>query len=205
MALSSTIMRNIGKLSVNNSMLFICDMQEKFRNQIQYFQGISTNSARLIEAFKIMDMPVICTEQYPKGLGHTVPELELKKYDIKPVDKTQFSMCVPDVVEAIKKHEVQNVVLCGIECHVCVQQTALQLLQDGINVHLVADAVSSRSMTDRLVSLLRMRDSGAFLTTTESVVLGLAGGSHHPKFKPLQKIILEPSSDTGLLQHLTLN
>ncbi|KAA0201369.1 hypothetical protein HAZT_HAZT006384 [Hyalella azteca] len=194
MALSSTIMRNIGKLSVNNSMLFICDMQEKFRNQIQYFQGISTNSARLIEAFKIMDMPVICTEQYPKGLGHTVPELELKKYDIKPVDKTQFSMCVPDVVEAIKKHEVQNVVLCGIECHVCVQQTALQLLQDGIN-----------QISCRLVSLLRMRDSGAFLTTTESVVLGLAGGSHHPKFKPLQKIILEPSSDTGLLQHLTLN
>ncbi|KAF2350455.1 Isochorismatase-like [Trinorchestia longiramus] len=205
MALSSRAIRNVGKLTSRNSMLFICDMQEKFRKSIQYFEGVAQNSARLLSAFKIMDLPVICTEHYSKGLGHTVPEIDLKKHNIEPVDKVQFSMCVPTVVESIKKHQVENVVMCGIECHVCVQQTTLQLLQDGINVHLVTDAVSSRSMTDRLVSLQRMRDCGAFLTSTESVVLGLATGADHPNFKPLQKIIVEPCADTGLLPHLTLN
>uniref|UniRef100_A0A6A7FRY3 Isochorismatase domain-containing protein 2-like n=2 Tax=Hirondellea gigas TaxID=1518452 RepID=A0A6A7FRY3_9CRUS len=200
-----SVVKQIGRLTMNNSMLFVCDIQEKFRNNIQHFDAMVENTSRLLKAFHILGMPVVCTEQYPKGLGHIVPELELEKYGIKPVAKTQFSMCVPEVVAALKKQGATNVVLCGIEGHVCVQQTTLQLLEDsGVSVHLVADAVSSRSMTDRLLALQRMRDSGAFVTTTEAVVLGLAGGSSNPNFKDLQKIIMEPSADTGLLQYLKM-
>ncbi|MCL4141736.1 UNVERIFIED_CONTAM: hypothetical protein GTU68_051717 [Idotea baltica] len=97
--------------------------------------------------------------------------------------------------------QTKSVILCGIEAHVCVQNTALDLIEKGIDVHVVVDAVSSRSMTDRMYAFERMKAAGAFLTTSESVVLGLAGGSHHPNFRELQKIIWESAPDTGLLGH----
>jgi len=204
MAATSKVMREVGRLSSNNAVLFVCDIQEKFRQNIAHFEAMTTNSARLVNAFTLLEAPIIATEQYPKGLGKSVAELGFEQHGITPTAKTSFSMCVPEVVEALAKTERRSVVVCGIECHVCVQQTVLHLIEDGFNVHVVADAVSSRSQTDRMVALGRMRSSGAFLTTTEAVVLGLAGGSGHPAFKGLQKIILEPSADTGLLPHLSL-
>ncbi|KAK7067010.1 Isochorismatase domain-containing protein 2, mitochondrial [Halocaridina rubra] len=191
--------RRLGKFVPQQTCLMLCDMQEKFRNSIQYFPQIVEVSNRLLRAFKVLDLPVICTEQYPKGLGSTVPELGVAEHDVPVFDKTKFSMCLPPIEEIIKDKEIKAIVLCGIESHVCVQQTALDFLDAGLDVHLVVDACSSRSMVDRMYSFERMRDAGAFLTTSESVILGLAGGSAHPSFKQLQKIIWDSAPDTGLL------
>ncbi|KAL7648840.1 UNVERIFIED_CONTAM: hypothetical protein RMT77_000759 [Armadillidium vulgare] len=199
MANITRISKSIGKLSPKTSMLFLCDMQEKFRNNIVHFPEIVSVSNRLLKAYAILESPIVCTEQYSKGLGHTVKELEIEKYGVKALDKTQFSMCLQPINEVLKDKGTTSVVLCGIEGHVCVQNTALDLIEQNIDVHVVVDAVSSRSMMDRLYAFDRMKASGAFLTTSESVILGLAGGSHHPKFKELQKIIWESAPVSGLI------
>ena len=166
--------RNVGKLLQKQSALFICDLQEKFRTNIQYFDAIVQVSSRLLRASRLLDVPVIATEQYPKGLGSTVKELGLDEYpDIKPIAKTQFSMLTTDVIERLKQQhpEVKNIILCGIETHVCVQGTALEAMQAGYDVHIVVDACSSRSMVDRMFAFERMKQAGAWLTTSESVIL----------------------------------
>ncbi|CAN8004348.1 unnamed protein product [Ixodes hexagonus] len=194
---------NVGRLSSQKTAVFLCDMQDKFRNTIRYFPEIVAVSQRLLKAGKALDMPVIVTEQYPKGLGRTVPELGLSDYpDLCPVEKTQFSMVTSEVAQKLTDAKVDSVVLCGIETHVCVQNTALALLEKGFNVHVVVDACSSRTMVDRFFGFERMKASGAWLTTSESVILGLLGGSAHPKFKELQKLIMEPAPDSGLLTFL---
>ncbi|XP_064479567.1 isochorismatase domain-containing protein 2-like [Ornithodoros turicata] len=193
---------NVGRLSVKKTAIFLCDMQEKFRNTIKYFPEIVSVSQRLLITGKTLGMPVTVTEQYPKGLGHTVPELGLGDYpDVKPIAKTQFSMVTEEVAQQLDDRNLDSVVLCGIEAHVCIQNTALNLLEQGFNVHVVVDACSSRTMVDRMFAFERMKASGAWLTTSESVILGLLGGSHHPKFKELQKYIMESAPDSGLLDY----
>nr|CDP96096.1 BMA-MARB-1, isoform a [Brugia malayi] len=185
------------RLSPLNSALLVCDMQEKF--SVKYFEEIVQISKRLIVAAKLLDMKIIATEQYPKGLGHTVSELDLNKHNIPVFEKKKFSMCVPSVTKMLESS--QSVILCGLETHVCVLHTALDMLEKGIAVHVIADAVSSRSQTDRMFGLRQMEVAGAILTTSECVILGLLGGADHPKFRDVQKIILELAPDTGLLQY----
>jgi len=196
--------RNVHRLTLHNSVLFVCDLQDKFRTIISHFDAVAANSGRLVTGAKLFDIPIVATEQYPKGLGHTVPEVCLQEHGVKAYEKTAFCMCIPEVVEELSKLKRDNVVICGIESHICVQETVLQLLQDGYSVHVVADAVSSRAPTDRLLALGRMRASGALLTSTEAVLMGLCGGKSSPHFKAVQKMIMTPSADTGLLPHLAL-
>ncbi|KAI1289224.1 Isochorismatase domain-containing protein 2 [Halotydeus destructor] len=175
-----------GLFSVKNTALFLCDLQEKFRPTIQHFPAIVEASARLLKASRLLDVPVIVTEQYPKGLGRTVTELPLQDYpDIKPFEKTQFSMLTNELMESLKAKQpnVKSIILCGIEAHVCVQNTCLNLLDKGYDVHVVVDGCSSRSMIDRMFAFERMKSSGAWLTTCESVILGLLGDSRHPNSK----------------------
>lgn len=103
------------------------------------------------------------------------------------------------VTQLLQQQPIKSVLLCGIEAHVCVQYTCLDLIQRGIEVHIVADAVSSRTQTDRKFALERMRSAGALITTSESVILGLVGDSSHPQFKEIQQLILTSAPDTGLL------
>ncbi|CAM1310243.1 ISOC2 (predicted) [Pycnogonum litorale] len=191
----------LGKIVEKSTAIFLCDMQEKFRTLIQYFPEVVSVSSRVLRAAKILELPVVVTEQYPKGLGPTVPELGIQDYkDIVPVAKTQFSMLTNDVLEGLKKNgDIKSVVLCGIEAHVCILGTTLSLLEQGYDVHVVVDACSSRNMVDRMYAFERMKNCGAFLTTSESIILGLVGDSAHPKFKEVQKLIVEKSPDSGLL------
>ncbi|NP_001088698.1 isochorismatase domain-containing protein 2 isoform X1 [Xenopus laevis] len=191
-------LRRIGKLGERSSVLFLCDMQEKFRKSIVFFPEIVSVAARMLQAAKKLEMPVIITEQHPKGLGPTVPELGAD--DLKKYTKTSFSMLTPEVEEELQSiPDLRSIVLCGIETQACIMSTALDLLDKGYDVHVVADACSSRSQVDRLFALSRMRQSGAFLTTSEGVLLQLLGDAKHPKFKEVQKIIMEPAPDSGLL------
>jgi len=193
--------RKFGKITLKNTALFICDMQEKFRPTIQYYPQVINVANRLLKSAEALEMPVLVTEQYPKGLGPTVEELDVSQHKVFP--KTCFSMMVPDFEAELKKlKEVDTVVLCGIEAHACVQQTVLDLAEQGYQIHVVADACSSRSMVDRMYALERMRSVGAFLTTSESLLLGLVKDATHPKFKPVQKQIWDSAPDSGLLTGL---
>uniref|UniRef100_A0A914CAE3 Isochorismatase domain-containing protein 1 n=1 Tax=Acrobeloides nanus TaxID=290746 RepID=A0A914CAE3_9BILA len=190
------------RIRPGQSAFLICDIQEKFRNQIKYYPEIVKVSRRLIDGAKILDMKVLATEQYPKGLGHLVPELGIQEYNIPVYEKTKFSMCIPDLTKELTS-DIKSIVLCGIEAHVCIFHTTLDLLDKGYAVHVVVDAVSSRSMTDRIFAFKQLERAGAILTTSECVLLGLVGGSDHPKFKEIQKLIIESAPDTGLLTHVS--
>ncbi|XP_029308480.1 isochorismatase domain-containing protein 2 [Cottoperca gobio] len=191
-------MASVGRLSTKNTVLLLCDMQEKFRPNIFQFTNIVSNSARLLKASRVLGIPSILTEQYPKGLGPTVPELDAA--DLTAHAKTSFTMMIEEVEKELQDlGNPRQAILCGIETHACIACTTYDLLEKGIEVHIVADAVSSRSQTDRLFALSRLKQSGAFLTTTEAVLLQLVQDARHPNFKEIQKLLAHPSPDTGLL------
>ncbi|XP_041349042.1 isochorismatase domain-containing protein 1-like isoform X2 [Gigantopelta aegis] len=157
-----------------------------------------------VQATKVLDIPLIVTEQYPKGLGSTVPELDINNA-VAVFPKTKFSMVLPEVEEKLKSlcsGNVRHVVLFGIETHVCIQQTVIDLLDRTYEVHVVADGCSSRSQMDRLFALQRFQHSGATVTTSEAVLLQLVGDKEHPKFKEIQGLIKTSAPDSGLVANL---
>ncbi|XP_064802397.1 isochorismatase domain-containing protein 2-like isoform X1 [Oncorhynchus masou masou] len=195
---STPNMAGIGRLSTKGSVLLLCDMQEKFRPNIFQFTNIVSNAARLLQAARVLGIPPIVTEQYPKGLGPTVPELGAG--DLTAHAKTKFTMMIEPVEKELKAlGDPKIAILCGIETQACIACTTFDLLEKGMEVHIVADAVSSRSQTDRLFALSRLRQSGAFLTTTEAVLLQLVQDAQHPNFREIQKLLVQPSPDTALL------
>ncbi|XP_033752570.1 isochorismatase domain-containing protein 2-like [Pecten maximus] len=194
----ASLARKLGKINYKSSALFLCDMQEKFRGNIQYYPQILTVANKMLQGAQALDMPVIVTEQYPKGLGPTVSELDVSQLKVYP--KTQFSMLIPDVVDRLSAmKETKSVIICGIETQICVQNTVLDLLEKNYDVHLIADACSSRTMVDRMFAFQRMKEAGAFLTTSESMLFSLCNDAAHPNFKPIQKLIWDSAPDSGLL------
>ncbi|XP_033638867.1 isochorismatase domain-containing protein 2-like [Asterias rubens] len=194
--------KKLGQVFIRNSALFLCDMQEKFRPTIQYFPQIVEVASRMYRAAKIMEIPTIITEQYPKGLGPTVPEIGVERETDTILSKTCFTMCLPQVEEKLKEIGTESVILCGIETQACIQKTALDLLERGLDVHIIADACSSRSMVDRMYAIERLRQSGAFITTSEGMLLQLLGDAKHPHFKEVQKLIQTSAPDSGLLSKM---
>lgn len=191
--------KKLGKLCERTSSLFLCDMQEKFRMNIVHFPEIIHVSRRMFDLAKLLSLPTFVTEQYPKGLGPTVPELgDLSS--AKKFEKTCFSMVLPAVESELQKlKDVDSIILCGIETQACILRTASDLLERNYNVHVVADAVSSRSQVDRLFALSTMRQMGAFITTSETVLLQILGDSKHPKFREAQKLIATSAPDSELI------
>jgi nicotinamidase-related amidase len=151
---------------------------------------IVRNTAFLIDIARLLDLPVQATEQYPKGLGTTVSELA-QRLPERP-DKVAFSCCaVPSVVANLRSGARHKVVLAGIETHVCVQQTALDLLALGFQVAIPVDAVGSRYAIDHEYALRRLEKTGVVLTTAESVAFEWVGGADHPRFKEVSKLVQE--------------
>ncbi|CAH8532637.1 unnamed protein product [Schistosoma mattheei] len=189
----------VGKLLLPRTALLLCDIQEKFRPTISHFDAIVETSSRMLTAARMLGMRIVVTEMYPKGLGPTVKELgDLSGIPI--ISKRSFSMLTDEVANVLELgKQINSVLLCGIETHVCVQSTALDLIERGIQVHCIVDAVSSRNMVDRMFGFQRMSQSGVYLTTCESALLTILCGSDHPQFRDVQKIILKPSPDSGLL------
>lgn len=124
------MLSRVGRVLTDRSWFFVCDMQEKFRPTIRYYPEILNIASRLVQAANILNIPVICTEQYPKALGNTCSEIDISKASV--FDKTKFSMFIPAVQEILEKRpEAKTIVLFGIETQVCVQQTCLDLLENG--------------------------------------------------------------------------
>ncbi|CAL8405731.1 unnamed protein product [Arctogadus glacialis] len=189
----------LGNLTPDTTAFFCCDMQERFRPAIKYFEEIISVGQRLIHGAHLLGSPLIVSEQYPKGLGSTVPELDISAARLV-YPKTKFSMILPEVEKVLAAFpEIRSVVLFGVETHVCIQQTALDLIGRGYEVHVVADSTSSRSMVDRMFALKRMAQLGVIITTSESVLLQLVADKEHPKFKAIQSIIKTSAPDSGLL------
>ncbi|KAM3873945.1 isochorismatase domain-containing protein 1 [Diretmus argenteus] len=192
----------LGNLSPATTVFFCCDMQEKFRPAIKYFGDIISVGQRLLQGAGVLGIPVIVSEQYPKGLGSTVQELDLTGAKLV-FPKTKFSMVLPEVQAVLAElPAVRSVVLFGVETHVCIQQTALDLIGRGYEVHVVADSTSSRSMVDRMFALQRMARVDIIITTSESVLLQLVGDKEHPKFKEIQNIIKASAPESGLLSKI---
>jgi nicotinamidase-related amidase len=167
------------------AVLAVIDVQEGFRSY-DTFDAVAGACGRLVQGAGILGVPVIATEQYPKGLQHTAPEVGLPE-DVTLVEKSVFSAVRADGFNLAGRNQV---LLCGIEAHVCVMQTALDLLDRGVAVQVVTDATGSRHAHDRAVGLQRLDRAGATLTTVEAALLELCERAGTPEFKAVQKVIL---------------
>jgi nicotinamidase-related amidase len=175
-------------MSAADTGLLVVDVQAKLMAKIPGADALVRDIAFLIDAARLLGIPVQATEQYPRGLGPTVPELA-RRVPERP-DKTAFSCCaIPSVVETFHRAARPKVVLAGIEAHVCVLHTALDLLALGFRVYLAADAVASRYPIDREFALRRLEQAGAILTTVEACVFEWVGGSAHPQFKAVSALV----------------
>ena len=164
-------------------------MQEAFRPAIPAFDAIVAGASTLVRGANELGVPVIVTEQYPKGLGHTVPELgDHLPAGTEPIAKTAFSAAE---AEGFDLGGREQAIVCGIETHVCVNQTVLDLLDRGIEVHVVADAVGSRTEANRELGLNKAERAGAWLTSVETALFELLGRAGGEPFKSVQRLVLE--------------
>jgi nicotinamidase-related amidase len=164
--------------------LVVVDVQEAFR-PYDSFLSVAQACAKLIEAARIMGLPALVSEQYPKGLGASAPELGLQ--DERRIEKTVFSAARADGFDLNGRDQA---IVCGIETHVCVSQTVHDLLADGLEVHVPADAVGSRHSLDYERGLERMERAGAVVSTVESALFELLERAGTPEFKEVQRLVL---------------
>ena len=149
-----------------------------------------SNAVRLLQGLKVLQVPILLTEQYPKGLGPTLPAIMRELDGVVPVEKNCFSSCgAPPFREALEKSGRRNILLFGIESHVCVQQTALDLLETGYRPVVVTDCVSSRKVHDRDTAFLRLRQEGALLATLESVLFEMCAVAGTDTFKAISRLV----------------
>jgi len=179
-------------MSPGDTGLLVVDVQEKMLAAISAGPRLVWNVRRLIDGAKILGLPVAATEQYPKGLGPTAPEIAQRLTSIP--SKLTFSCggC-PEVFRDFQTRGVRKILLAGIETHVCVQQTAIDLLSDGWNVYVAVDAVGSRFDIDYRTALQRMDSAGATLTTTEAALFEWCRVAGTPEFKQISRLAQEPS------------
>lgn len=181
--------RHPNVLSPDEAFLLVIDVQERFRSLQKNFDRMVSGAVRLVRGFRILDLPILVTEQYPKGLGHTVKELEDVLGQTEALTKTCFSSCgSEDVSRRLREIGRRQALVCGIETHVCVSQTVHDLLQSGFTVQVAVDAVESRNALDREIALRKMERSGALLTTSEAAAFELLSDATHPKFKEVQAL-----------------
>lgn len=178
-------------INENNSLLLIIDIQDKLVKAANNNDNMITNAAIMSEASNILSIPTIITEQYPKGLGNTIPTVKNKlTFDAKYFEKTSFSAIDnPEILNSIKDTNRKQIMIMGIETHICVSQTALALASQGYDIYIIEDACSSRSEYQHLAGINRMRDNNISIITTEIALFELLKDAKHPNFKEVQSLI----------------
>jgi nicotinamidase-related amidase len=166
--------------------LVVVDVQEAFRPAVGDFEAVARNAAILAEGARILGLPVVVTEQYPRGLGQTVPEVARAIEGVPRLEKLVFSAARADGFDLGGRDQA---LVCGIETHVCVNQTVQDLLDDGVEVQVATDAVSSRTVANRHAGLAKMETSGAMLTSTEMALFELVGRAGTDEFKRIQALV----------------
>ena len=180
----------LGKLDPERAALVVIDVQEAFRKALpEGFDQLARAVATLVRGAEAVGIPIHVTEQYPKGLGATVPEVAERLPDgVAPIDKVCFSAAEAEGFELGGRGQA---LVCGIEAHVCVNQTVLDLLGSGVEVHVAEDAVGSRFPQNKEVGLHKMERAGAVVTSVETALFELLGAAGTDEFKRVQKLILE--------------
>lgn len=181
------------RLRIENSILIVIDIQDRLLVKMPRADQLVRDAGFLLDVAELLQVPVRATEQYPKGLGGTHPDILRRLPGIS--EKTSFSCCgAGTFLEELQMLHRPNAVLVGMETHVCVMQTALDLLEAGLHVFLPIDAVVSRGDLDRDTAFRRMERAGATLTTVEAVAFEWMRDSTHPQFKAVSKLVIERSA-----------
>jgi nicotinamidase-related amidase len=178
-------------LVVTQSALLIIDMQEAFRASIADFNQTAARIALAVKGLTLLRVPLLVTEQYPKGLGHTASEIKaVLPQDTEIIEKSSFSSCGSLTFQAqLETARVKQVLVAGIEAHICVNQTVHDLLASGFQVHLLTECITSRKQDDKKVALEKMQSSGAIPSSLEMVLFELLRDSKHEQFKAIQGLI----------------
>jgi len=173
------------------SQLVILDMQTKLVNvmPVDAMQLTIKNCGILTQAAQLLNVPIIVTEQYPQGLGATLPEIQQYFAHFKPIAKTAFSASGEAKFNQRLHRDQSQIILAGMEAHICILQTALSLKQMGKQVFVVEDAIISRNTANKTNALARLREAGCVITNTESVLFEWLGNANHPAFKEVSKLI----------------
>ena len=184
-------MRHPFLLDRKRAALVVIDMQEKFRPIMTSFDEVAARIAVMVQGCQLLGVPIIVTEQYPQGLGRTATEIAQHLPDnIQPIEKLAFSSCgVPEFDLQLREQHIEQVIIVGIEAHICVSQTAHDLLQLGYQVHLISDAIGARFAHNREVALTKMQRSGAILSSVEMALFEMMKSSDAAEFKAVQKLI----------------
>ena len=177
-------------LSPKVNALLIIDIQKKIIRPIFNKDSVIKNIKKLIDAYQILEKNIFVSEQNPGKLGSTIPEL-LPKTGFKKIEKMEFSLAnIKEFLIELKNKKITNLIVCGIETHICIQQTVLDCLQKGFKIIIISDAMSSRNRADHEIALQRMIQSGAILTTTESIIFELCKTADRKEFSKIRNIIM---------------
>ncbi|TAQ90905.1 hypothetical protein B7494_g757 [Chlorociboria aeruginascens] len=186
--------KNMGR-RLRRPALFICDIQEKFRKAIWEYDKVIATTQKMIKASSILNIPIYATTQNRARLGETCPELSLLNA-VEHADKTAFSMWIPSIERHFNSAEPSEIVIVGIESHICVTQTTLDVLANGHKVYILADGISSVNPEEIPIALARLRSAGAVVTTSESFLYELMGDASIPEFKGIAALVKESSTST---------
>ncbi|MDT8410683.1 MAG: hydrolase [Wenzhouxiangellaceae bacterium] len=175
---------------LDDSLLVVVDVQGRLARLMHESDAMIRAQSALIQACRLLEVPVVWAEQLPDKLGATVDELQAPLADLSPCAKSSFGCMGDDTIRGrIEDSGRKQVLLCGIETHVCVWQTAAALLRDGYSVHLICDATSSRSVFNRDIGLRRMERAGVHMSCVEMVLFELMVDATHPKFRDVTKLL----------------
>jgi nicotinamidase-related amidase len=177
-------------LLTRSSLFLLVDLQEKLFPFVARREEVLKNIQLLLKFASIMKIPVLVTEHYPKGLGRTIEEVRSLLPDTKPIEKTSFSCCGNEELKsALGNYESKQLVIFGIESHICIAQTALDAKAMGYEVHVVADAISSRTEFNRKIGIEKMRQLGIVITSTEAVLYEIMESKDIGEFKEVLGLI----------------
>jgi len=177
-------------LEIENTVLLIIDIQGKLAHLMDKKELLFKNVQNLIKGSRTLGIPIIWVEQNPKGLGATIPEIAAMLPDIEPISKMSFSSCRNDsFLQTLNALDRKQLLISGIETHICVYQTAADLVNMGYEVQAVADAVSSRDLENKKIGLQRMKDSGVGLTSVETALFELLKVAEGEQFRQIIRII----------------
>jgi nicotinamidase-related amidase len=178
------------RINKENTVAVVVDIQEKLLPHIENNDKITKNSLTLIKGLRVLGIPVIATQQYTKGLGNTIDSISEAVGNFSYIEKTSFS-CYrePSFIKVLNRLGKRNVILLGVETHVCVMQTALDLHANNFNPVIITDATGSRKAEDKKVAIWRMRDEGCTMATTESILFELCLKAGTDEFKEISKLV----------------
>jgi nicotinamidase-related amidase len=177
-------------LDIQQCCLTVVDVQGKLAQLMHGKEALFKNIQILIQAAKILDIPILWCQQCPDALGPTIPEIAQFLVEIEPINKASFSCCGDEQFNAGLKQLMRNqVLLCGIETHVCIYQTAVDLLRQDFNVYVIADAVSSRTLENKQIALTHLAVEGAKISSTEMALFELLKTAEHPQFRQIARLI----------------